>query len=421
MLWIADASLWVAVVLTGLAAGAVASRWNGQRVAVSRVAELLLLAGAAGAVVAWCAHAGSLLSGGPDALFDARVPIGVSSTFRLAVLWATLAGASLTFGSIMLVRLVLSASGARAALFSSGMALLALGTSLWFMPRTGDVVADAVPAFVVSGPAAMAPLFALVALVLLAWIVATSLATNPATPRTALICAWVFSTAAVAAEQMARSRLGIGPRDPVVLGSASSGLLLWLICSALLHSRVQRFVLRWIPVPATRDRLSKYASWTGHTGAILLAVSFAAHAFAQRSTVALPPGTTVTVNDGFRRPWQLVNQGVSRFDAEGVDVTAVAIEARDPRGTPSLLTPEIREYHGRGGQHLASNVSIRASTGRITQVMRVLLSPPDSLDVASVRVTFLPAPVLWPLGVVLLGLSATLALMSSPPSRSPAP
>jgi uncharacterized integral membrane protein len=49
----------------------------------------------------------------------------------------------------------------------------------------------------------------------------------------------------------------------------------------------------------------------------------------------------------------------------------------------------------------------------------VLLSPPDSLDVASVRVTFLPAPVLWPVGVVLLGLSATLALMASPPSRSP--
>ena len=43
----------------------------------------------------------------------------------------------------------------------------------------------------------------------------------------------------------------------------------------------------------------------------------------------------------------------------------------------------------------------------------------DTLDVASVRVTFLPAPVLWPLGVVLLGLSATLALMASPPSRSP--
>jgi hypothetical protein len=68
---------------------------------------------------------------------------------------------------------------------------------------------------------------------------------------------------------------------------------------------------------------------------------------------------------------------------------------------------------------MTSGVAIRASTGRITQAMRVLLSPPDSLDVASVRVTFLPAPVLWPVGVVLLGLSATLALMASPPSRSP--
>ena len=194
-----------------------------------------------------------------------------------------------------------------------------------------------------------------------------------------------------------------------VLGTFVGGLLWFLLLSFLVAQGHGKFSTKALV------RLAHVS------GAILLAVSFAAHAFAQRSTVALPPGTTVTVNDGFRRPWQLVNQGVSRFDAEGVDVTAVAIEARDPRGTPSLLTPEIREYHGRGGQHLASNVSIRASTGRITQVMRVLLSPPDSLDVASVRVTFLPAPVLWPLGVVLLGLSATLALMSSPPSRSPAP
>ena len=419
MSWIPEASLWLAVVLTGLAAGTVASRWNDQPAAVSRAAELLLLAGAAAAVVAWCAHAGTVLSGGVNALLDAHVPINVGPMFRLAVLWATLAGASLTLGMITLVRLVLSGSGTRAALFSSGMALVALGTSSWFMPRTGDVVVDAVPPFVVSSPTAMAPLFALLALVTLAGIVATSVAGPAAPPRIALICAWVLSTAAVAAEQMARSQLGIGPREPVVLGAASSGLLLWLVCSALLHSRIRQFVLRTGKLDTARNDLSKYAALTGHTGAIFVAVSFAAHAFAERSTVSLPPGTAVTVNDGFKRPWQLVNQGVSRFDAEGVDVTAVAIEARDPRGAPSLLAPEIREYHGRDGQHMAGGVAIRASTGRITQAMRVLLSPPDSLDVASVRVTFLPAPVLWPLGVVLLGLSATLALMASPPSRSP--
>jgi hypothetical protein len=417
MSWLAEASLWLAVVLTGLAAGTIASRWNDQPGAVSRAAELLLLAGAAAAVVAWCAHAGTLLSGGVNVLLDVHVPISVGPIFRLAVLWATLAGASLTFGTIMLVRLVLSGSGTRVALFSSGMAFVALGISLWFMPRTGDVVADAVPPFAVSGPAALAPLFALVALVTLAWIVANSPAGPAAPPRTALIGAWVLATAAVATEQMARSQLGIGPRESVVLGAASSGLFLWLVCSALLHSRIQQFVLRTSKL-ATRNDLSTHAAWTGHAGAIFLAVSFAAHAFAERSTVSLPPGTAVTVNDGFQRPWQLVNQGVSRFDAEGVDVTAVAIEARDPRGAPRLLTPEIREYHGRDGQHMTAGVAIRASTGRITQAMRVLLSPPDSLDVASVRVTFLPAPVLWPVGVVLLGLSATLALMASPP-RSP--
>ena len=418
MSWIAEASLWLAIVMTGLAAGTVAARWNDPHSAISRAAELQLLAGAAAAVVAWCAHAGTLLSGGVNALLDVRVPINVGPMFRLGVLWATLAGASLTFGTILLVRLVLSGRGTRVALFSSGMALVMLGISLWFMPHTGDVVADAVPPFAVSGPAAMAPLFALLALGTLAWIVATSVAGPAASPRTGLICAWGLSTAAVAAEQMARSQLGIGPREPVVLGAAASGLLLWLVCSALLHSRIQQIVLRTKKLD-TRNDLSKFATLTGHTGAIFVAVSFAAHAFAERSTVSLPPGIAVTVNDGFKRPWQLVNQGVSRFDAEGVDVTAVAIEARDPQGAPSLLTPEIREYHGREGQHMTAGVAIRASTGRITQAMRVLLSPPDSLDVASVRVTFLPAPVLWPLGVVLLGLSATLALMASPPSRSP--
>jgi hypothetical protein len=42
----------------------------------------------------------------------------------------------------------------------------------------------------------------------------------------------------------------------------------------------------------------------------------------------------------------------------------------------------------------------------VTRTIRVLLVGADSLDTASVRVTFLPLPILWPAGVVLILLSA---------------
>jgi hypothetical protein len=145
-----------------------------------------------------------------------------------------------------------------------------------------------------------------------------------------------------------------------------------------------------------------------HAGAIMLAISFAAHAFAARSTVSLPPGATVGVTDAFRRTWQLANQGVSRFDEQGADVLSVALEAKSPSGTATLLTPEIRGYHGRGGEHIENTVSRRQSTGAITQTLRVLLVGADSLDVASVRITFLPLPILWPVGVALLALSVVM-------------
>jgi hypothetical protein len=128
------------------------------------------------------------------------------------------------------------------------------------------------------------------------------------------------------------------------------------------------------------------------------------------AAVQLPAaaGATVGVTDAFRRTWQLANQGVSRFDEQGADVLSVALEAKSPLGALKLLTPEIREYHGRGGEHIENTVSRRQSTGAITQTLRVLLVGADSLDVASVRVTFLPLPILWPAGIALLALSVLL-------------
>lgn len=410
MSWVADADIaglaqWAALVLAGLVAGTFASRWNAPD-RESRAGESLLLAAAAAAVIAWFANAGSLIGGAAsNQLLTAYVPIDVEPGYRLAILWATLPGAALTFGVALLVRASLGArstavSRTRYIASCAIIALVALGIAVWFAPSP-NAISTSIPPFVQSASAAVAPLFALAALTLLADAGAARGAGVSPDPLV-LQLAWVLATGALVAEQMARSRLGMGPRDAILLGSASSGLVLWLITSALLHRRVQSFVYG-IPVGETRAKLAVLA---GHIGATLLAVSFALHAFAARTTVSIPPGTSVEVSDSFKRAWRLVNQGVSRFDEDGVDVLSLALEATKPSGAVALLAPEIRDYHGRNGQHLDDPIARRQSTGAVTQTLRVLLIGVDSLDVSSVRVTFLPVPILWPIGIALLVFSA---------------
>jgi hypothetical protein len=408
--WIADAgiaglALWAALGLVGLLAGMFASRWNAAESHV-RGGEGMLLAAAAAGVIAWFANAGSLIGGSAsNNLLNGHVPIDVEPGYRLAVLWATLPGAALTFAVALLVGASLAARprGTERSRFIAAVAviaLLALGLTVWFTPSP-NATSSRIPAFVQSAPAALAPLFALGALILL--VDAGAARAAGASPgRTVFHWAWAFSTLALAAEQMARSRLGIGPRDAILFGSASSGLVLWLLTSALLHRRVQSLVSS---MPARSSQPATARAVAAHAGAILLVVSFALHALAARATVALAPGASVSVRDSFHRSWQLANQGVSRFDEEGVDVLSVALEARSPSGQLALLTPEIRDYHGRRGEHLENALSRRKSTGILTQTVRVLLVGADALDVASVRVTFLPVPFLWPVGIALLAVS----------------
>jgi len=440
MTWIADASLWTALVLTALLAGTLASRWRDARRGVSPRIEALLLASAAACVVSWCANAGELAGDfSSNELLAAHVPIAAAAGFRLAVLWATLPGGALTLAMILLIWSALSSSGGsqrddtrvRFIGATSAIVVVALGVSTWFAPAAGSNP-TVIPPFVQSPAAAIAPLFALLAVAGLAVIGANAIAGTASASKPVLLATWGAATAAVVCEQIARSQLGLGPRDPIALGSASAGLILWLAASALLHQRVQALLSirhqasgighqiratvpgEAAPSAATLTRRVRYAARAGHVGALCLAVSFAAHAFAARSTVSLPPGASISLTDAFQRPWQLASQGVSRFDADGVDILALAVETRDPGGRTRLLTPEIRDHHGRDGQHLANAISLRKSTGTAMQAMRVLLLEADSLDVASVRVTFLPVPVLWQIGLVLLVLSAVLALSSTP-------
>ena len=411
MSWIADAgiaslALWVAVILTGIVAGMFAIRWNEPR-SIDRLTESLILGAAAAGVVSLFAHAGALLgSAGTDALYAATVPIPVTTGLRLAVLWATLPGAALSLGVILLARAALASSlrsetSARAIGALAFMALLALGVAAWFAPAPNDI-ATKIPPFVQSISAALAPLAALLSLAVLADVVAARL--GGTAPKPAMVsAAWVLATLGLTAEQAARSGLGLGPRDALILGSASSGLVLWLFTSALMHRRVQAVLLRMNTPPFGRAH-PKPGAVMAHVGAVLLAISFGAHAMAGRRTVSIPAGEAVALT-AFRQTWKVANQGVSRFDEETSDVISLALEVTTPSGKSTLLTPEVRDYHTPSGRHLENRISRRESAGRVTQTMRVLLVGADSLDTASVRITFLPLPILWPAGVALILLS----------------
>ena len=170
---------------------------------------------------------------------------------------------------------------------------------------------------------------------------------------------------------MARSQLGIGPREPIVFGSASSGLVLWLCDQRAPAPRVQASccVRASRLAVGARDRAAMLGSCSAPFSRDLVCGSRRSR-HAQRSRFR--PGPAVAVTDAFARPWELVNQGVSRFDAEGVFVTAVTMEARNPRGATALLTPEIREYHGRDGQHLAAGRRSGRRSDAQRQALRVL-------------------------------------------------
>lgn len=353
-------------------------------------------------------------------LLTALVPADVGPLYRLSVLWATLPGGALTAGAAWLVSAALApAAGVgwrrTGALCAGGT--LALAVAAWFAPDGLGAAPSSLPTYVQSPAAAAAPLLALAALIGLGWIVSGFAARN-AFPKAVAIGTWVAATAAVGAEQLARSQLGIGPRDGVVFGAAASGLVLWLLASALLHRRVQS-ALSPGGGGATAVSTRRAGGLLAHAGAACLAASFGAHVVASRASVALPPGQGVEVRGSFGGTWRLVNQGVSRFDAEGVDVTALAVEVTTPGGATRLVSTDLRDWHARDGTHLEPPVGRRRAVRSVAEEFRVLLERTDSVDVASVRVTFLPAPLLWPAGLLLLAASAlTLAAVRRDSSAS---
>ena len=229
-------------------------------------------------VVAWFANAGSLIGNSPtNALLQARVPIESGPGYRLAVLWATLPGGGLTFAASLLIVATLS-SGARAggrsrlATLTSALALAGLAIAVWFTPVPDTFSPASIPPFVQHPAAALAPLFAMVALVCLSLIAATW-GTGRVPSQSLILATWVAATLVIASEQLARSRLGIGPRDAITLGSAASGIVLWLVASVLVHRRVQHAVFHRANA-GTFVRHAGGAGLTAHIGEVFVGCAF---------------------------------------------------------------------------------------------------------------------------------------------------
>jgi len=424
----AEGALWLALLAAAFGTGVGVSRWGAPAPARDLDAARLI-AGALG-VLGVGLLAGDLLRGAPSTFLGDLPPMPLAPGYRVAPLWASPKGAAATLSAVLLVLAALGpgtgrrlhpAISGRVATVLSGMAAACLVVAL--LAGGGPQAPRAVPVWAQSAWATVAPLAALGALAALLQLVALAIATRGEPLGTAAYRAWqgpalgaaMFATISLGAEQASRGMLGIGPRDPIVLGSAASGLVLWVVSMVVLHRRVASVALSAV-LPAS-DRASSWPTRLAHVGAASLVLSFVAHVFAARSTVDLPPGTPVEVADALGGSWRMVNQGVSRFDHDGSDITAVAIEATGPDGRARLITSEQREVRSFLGGNLEP-IGIRGSTGTPLQRVRVLLESADPLDTVRVRVAFVPLLVLWPAGLLLLAAAGVLHLLVPWAARS---
>lgn len=434
---VAEAALWLAVLSAAWTAGSLLARWHSGDGA-SAAAGYAMLATAAFLVLSWGALAGALLRQDPSlAIVHEGVPVGAEALHRVAATWSTWRGAWLTLGVLLsLGGLVLAAddshlgSTAATRLGGSVAALVALVLVVGVLaapPFAGASEAldpAVVPLFLVNPSAAVAPLFALGAIATLL-ILACNVASvrGTASPESALesvgrtaVVGWLLATLTLAAEQAARTRLGLTTRDAVVLGSSASALALWGVFAVLTAPWVRR---RLLGVGLGEEGVNGKAGrpWplrASYGGALLLALGFAVHIGAARSTVRLPPGTATAVTDVFGGEWQLVNQGLSRFDADGHDVTALAVEITDPAGSPALATTELRQYYSRrSGTAMGRPLGVRAVRRGVLQELRLVLDDAAEGDLALVRASFVPLPLLWHAGVALL-LAGGLAIVALP-------
>ena len=428
MILIAEIAVWLAFVGAAWNTGVHFARWRLPGSVAPPLTSGIAIGVGALLVLAWGVLAGTLLRGDPSlALSVEGLSISASRAAAISALWGTARGGLFSLALLVaLVGVAMSPARERSDALHSQQAprtvsvltallLGLLAVSLLFLPPLAPAGAArslvGPPLFLVDTMASLASLFAIgaiaAALVIAAVLVAGE-RTERSTLRATTIIGWLLATLLIGAEQLVRNRVGLTAQDPVVLGSSRAGLLLWLALSVLLHARVRRVLL---PTGAEGARpRGRWPVHAAHTGALLVVVAFALHIVAARSELTLPPGATVEARDTFGRTWGFVNQGVSQFDADGRDITALAIAVTGPRGASRLLSTEQRQYFGRMGGPLGRPLGVRATWPTPLQEMRLVMDSVLAGERARVRVSFVPLALLWPAGVVLMVLGGAIRL-----------
>ncbi len=412
---------WLALLAAAWNSGRFIARWNDSGpFASSRDEQWGLFACAVFVALAWALLGGALLRQDPTVGVVARwLVIDARAGARLATIVVAPEGAILTVALIVAFAGLLQAgTDARDALLHARRLALASGTVMLllsiatlrfpaFAPAAA-MAADAqrsVPVHLVHQGAALRALFlvasfgvgAVALMAVAAMRSARTRAGNDEFVRRSVAGAWTLATLSLGADQWVRTALDATPGMPGTRNA--TGIAWWLLLGALLHGRVRALLLGGgVDTSTTSPRARRAA----YAGALLILLAFGAHVLASRSDVTLAPGRPTDVRDIRGRNWRLVNQGMSRFDAEDRDAAVLAIEVTDPSGKTRLKTTELRAYHDRRGDPAGAPVGVRAVQAGAFQELLLTLQNADESERATVRVAFIPFAWLWIPGILLL-------------------
>jgi hypothetical protein len=409
-------------------AGRFGARWSGAQTVTSRD-EWAVFSGAVSVALAWAFLGGAILRGDRSlAVVTERMVIDAPPAYRLAALATGWRGGALSAVFLLALALMFGAKWdpparhRRVALLSGAIAItLATSTISFpaFAPSDGSMESAAVPVALLHPAAAWRAVFTLSALVVGVIALISSLAARApvgSAPfsedvRRGFLGAWLLATLALAADQWARASLAMPTLPGTRLDRNATGIVLWLVLSALVHERSRSLLFfggHGGKGAADSPRLPGHLA---HAGALLVIVAFGLHLWAVRTEATLTPGRPASVRDRFGRRWRLVNEGLSRFDVDNREIAALAVDVTTPTGNHHLATTERRKYRAVDGSPIASPVLVRATVQDITQQLLLTLQDTGAGDESRVEVVFVPLAALWIPGVLLLSTGGSLAFL----------
>jgi len=360
--------------------------------------------------------------------------IEATAPLRLAAIASGVSSGCVSAATVLAFISIVMSGGAEASQRQSGLlhrlALLSVITTVLLIvailyPAIGpshDAAATSVPLYLVHPGAAIDSVATLAALILFAiattWIIAVRFRAVSSTAGDdrayrCTVAAWLLASLALAGDQWARTSVTLPLSPGTTTPRNAGGVALWLLLGALTHPGVRRLLTGTAAAARNAPGL-RAATRLMHLGAACMAVAFAAHIVAARHVLTLAPGAEARASDIFRRPWRLVNQGVSHFDVGETDVAALAVDVRAPSGRAGLLTPQLRTYQDVEGRVVETPVSFRAVARGPLQDVLITLDGATEGDVATVRVAFVPLSSLWVPAIVLLAIGGLMTLRRIP-------